>query len=408
MQSGDDDGSSHSVQLVLTEDAVLSISNIVGNNKQDKTTCKVINDPTGHVHAAMRDGALCSCNATLRYVLVLVFVLSGICDYNPLVRVLRHGQSATTDHPASALCIPLFHDQDEGLLCAMLLAATSKQPAHAIFEAWNQWGPSQLSSLGAIVITTEHPAPADTLLVTCNALLLGAAIGGTFLPKAVERIVAAANGAGIRGTYVPGRGMVVQRLLSACVGPVQSSIDVPTYCSPRSSITSDGYDEPPEDPALPSCSVSDHHKVSVHTKGVRVVQDVSTLVYADPALEALYMQQSVGSAAHVCHGIVLVCFLLATAWGLRSGFAAAVGMVLAATSMLAATVATMLGRWCVSWCGPTPCTQGAITHPGIFVNTASWRRCACFTLCVPLFSPAQRCQKPLRSLRTQALLLRFG
>lgn len=57
----------HRVQLVLTDDAVLSISNIVGKQKADSTTGKVIQGQSGHMYTAMRDGAPCCCNATLRY-----------------------------------------------------------------------------------------------------------------------------------------------------------------------------------------------------------------------------------------------------------------------------------------------------------------------------------------------------
>ena len=284
--------------------------------------------------------------------------------------ILRPGQSSPTDHPAVALCIPIFHDKDEELLCAMLLAATSKQTAHTMFEAWSNWGPGRLLPLGAIIITMQRPVPADSLLVTCNALLLGATVGSAILPKALQRITAAARDAGIDGDYVPGRGMVTQRLLPACFDTNNNaqSADVPSYCSPRSSITcSDGHD-PPDDPALPSGSAEvTATEAKVAKRAWVAVQDLSTLVYGDPALEALYMQQSVGRAAHFRHGMLVASFALA-AWrcvAVASGPALAMaGMLLAALFLLAGTMATMLGRWCVHIC--------------------------CFKICIPKLPPQAR------------------
>lgn len=254
--------------------------------------------------------------------------------------MLRPGQSTPTDRQAVALCIPLFHDQQEELLCAMLLAATSQQPAHAMYEAWNNWGPGHLPSLGALVITSERPSPADTLLVAFNAMLLGAAVGRAVLPKALQGVTALARDAGIHGDYVPGRGMATHGPLAVTRSTVA---DVPAQCSRRSRC-SDGDHEPPEDPAMPSGSTGVDG--AAKPKQRHVLQDVATLVYQDPLLEELYMQQRVGRAVHVRHGIVVACFVLATLGLCRAGHWSSLAMLLPATiSMVAATTATLRGQW---------------------------------------------------------------
>lgn len=288
-------------------------------------------------------------------------------------RVSRPGQPQPTDHPAVALCIPLFHDDQEELLCAMLLAATSKQPAHAMYEAWCNWGQGRLPSLGAVVITTQRPAPADTLLVASNALLLGATVGHAMLPRALQRMTLAAREAGIEGDYVPGRGMVSsQSLLPACFR--SSLVDVPTHCSPTSSVGHDDHD-PPEDPALPSSSAAVERKArgpASVTKAVwRVSQDVSTLVYADPALEALYVQQSLGRAAHARHSIVVVLFAIAAwhCWSRASTQWAL--MVLSALCLLAASGASLLGHWYGE-----QCARVSLLCRRMLKNTATHQACA--------------------------------
>lgn len=113
------------------------------------------------------------------------------------------------ERPACALCMPLCHDTNQELLCAMLLASNGTDAVHDIFKAWSTWGPARSKIVGTMVITLVQPDAAHATRTACNALLLSAIIGSSIIQTSSTLLKAAAEHAGIRGTYIPGAGFVV-------------------------------------------------------------------------------------------------------------------------------------------------------------------------------------------------------
>ncbi len=112
------------------------------------------------------------------------------------------------ERPACALCMPLCHDIHEELLCALLLASNRENEMREVFDAWSTWGPARNKVVGTLVITLAQPTAAHAQLIACNALLLSAIVGSSILQTSGPLLKAAAERAGICGTYVAGMGFV--------------------------------------------------------------------------------------------------------------------------------------------------------------------------------------------------------